>query len=438
MPSSRVFSSALGLVVFSLAAGFGTLAAAWAADEPFEATGEPSDVEAIEIAETSLVEGEACPPGLLTECPTDEPLAITVGTGDSRFHIILFGTLSGEMIFATTQPIPPSLPAFLPPSTGRREPFVDVHGKSTSFGLLVSGPEIRGFQSGGMLLTYFFGETVLENTTGLFLARGYVDLTNDQWRFAAGVQEDLFNPLVPNTINFDHLNLQGNVGFLRGQVRAERFIHAGDRCQWTLQAGLSEPLVTTYSSALSAVFENNGWPNVETRVAVALGEAGDRGRPFEWGASGVLGEIRTIGAKEQVTSQTWGIGTDVRVQATPWLAVRGEFFHGKNLGTYNGAALLAINPLTFEGFHSTGGWVELEVDLTQSLQGHLGAGLDDPLDHDGAAGQVLRNEILFGNLLWNVTDKLQVGLEISYLETSYHVLADNHGMVYHTRMQLSY
>src|SRR5262249_10105845 len=95
---------------------------------------------------------------------------------------------------------------------------------------------------------------------------------------------------------FSRLAASGNAGAYRGQARIERFLHPSENAQVTLTADLSEPVPTILTPNLELT-EDNGWPNVEARVALALGPLVGEGplatRPFEWGVSGLVGQIRT-------------------------------------------------------------------------------------------------------------------------------------------------
>lgn len=121
----------------------------------------------------------------------------TLTTRDKDWHLTAFGALAGEIIFAEQRAVIPSAILFLSPSAGRDTPTIDVHGKQSSLGLELVGPEIFGMQSGGLVLTYFYGESLLEDQQGLFIPRGYAELKNEQWRFAAGALGDIINPRIP-------------------------------------------------------------------------------------------------------------------------------------------------------------------------------------------------------------------------------------------------
>lgn len=189
----------------------------------------------------------------------------------------------------------------------------------------------------------------------------------------------------------------------------------------------------------------NGWPNVEGRIALALGAPGATGvRPFEVGISGIVGQIRTtpLPPDPQVVANVWGVGTDFRWRINDTFGFVGEFYSGQGLGTYNGGILQNVNADTFESIRSTGGWLEGYVYLTPCLHSHMGYGIDDPRDNDvsldpAALGRV-RNETYFANLLWDVNKTLRVGFEFSWRETDYASLNDNEGAGYQGQFRWSF
>ena len=92
------------------------------------------------------------------------------------------------------------------------------------------------------------------------------------WRFAAGLQFDVFAPGLPTVLPFSDLGGSGSAGnCIRGQIRVERFVDVGNDSQLTLQVALSEPL-DTYDIPDLSLDEDNGWPNVEGRIAFGLGK----------------------------------------------------------------------------------------------------------------------------------------------------------------------
>ena len=215
---------------------------------------------------------------------------------------------------------------------------------------------------------------------GFCCRQSYGELINDDWRFAAGLQFDVFAPGLPTVLPFSYLGGSGSPGnCIRGQIRLERFVDVGSDSQLTLQGALSEPL-NTYVIPDLTLDEDNGWPNVEGRIAFGLGEPAPIGlltqRPLEVGVSGVVGQLRRTdfppAAPRRVVSDVWGAAVDYRVNLAGFFGFAGEVYTGQGLGNYNGAILQSLDAVTWEAIRSTGGWVEGFVYLTPCLHSHTG------------------------------------------------------------------
>jgi hypothetical protein len=359
---------------------------------------------------------------------------------DDNFRLIFFGNLTGEMVFSTNRTLPEGAPAIVAPDFGDDRSTVEVHARSTAIGMFVVGPEICGFQSGGLVHFYLWGEEVVSDRYGIFVSQAFAELRNDQWRFAAGLQDDVLAPLAPGTINWTRGWLAGNAGYLRGQFRAERFFRPSPTSQVTITGALSEPVVRSFTPALAAD-EDNGWPNIEGRVAVALGPLGGCGlaarRPLEVGLSSVIGELRSSGIQDS-TANVWALAVDGRWALTDRLGFQGEVIHGQAIGSYLGTAGQTSNVLG-HGIRSTGGWGEVYWFWTPCLHSHVGWGVDNPRDRDLNFTQVRRNEFCFANLIWDVTRQFEVGFEVGYRETHYAFpRRDNEAVTFHTRVQLKF
>src|SRR5262249_1757097 len=249
----------------------------------------------------------------------------------------------------------------------------------------------------------------------------------DDWRFAAGLQFNVFNPLNPTMLTFSFLGGSGNAGAgFPGQARVERYFRPAADAQITLTVALSEPLSTTVNNGLR-ISEDNGWPEIEARASLALGPLQGEGlqakRAFEAGVSGLVGQIRTTQGATHVVADVWGLGADLRWAVTLRFGFQAEAFVGQTLGSYTAGILQNVNALTFQAIRAAGGWVEVYYYLCpEKLHTHVGYGIDDPLDRDLAPGQPVRNETYFANLIWDVTKHLRLGAELTYRRTEYTLL----------------
>jgi hypothetical protein len=370
---------------------------------------------------------------------------LTVVSADENFKLVVGGAVIADFLFNRARPVAPGTPFFLTPGPrlGFRQDTFDATARQTTLYALASGPEICGFQSSAVIVANFYSSSLVEDLWGFLPLQAYGQLKNDDWRFAAGLQLDIFNPLNPTVLPISLLGASGNTGAFRGQARAERYLYPCEDQQVTLTAGLSDPVPTTVSNTFR-LSEDNGWPNVEGRAAWAFGPRTGEGelvqRPFEVGVSGVVGEIRTtVPTKRQVVANVWGLGTDLRWAVTERCGVQGELYAGQTLGTYMGGILQNTNSATFAGLHSAGGWVELYYYVCpEKLHAHVGYGLDDPLDRDLAPGQPVRNDTYFANLIWDPTRYFRLAGEFTYRKTAYTMVRNNDGVGFQTQVQLKF
>lgn len=382
------------------------------------------------------------------QCPLSEAPCIDcphVSTLSPYFNVSIFGALKLDMLFNGARPVAPGVPFYLAPGSaaGFDENTFDMHARQTTLGAAFTGPQFHGFQSGGLVVAMFFDNSVILDQYGLLPLQAYGELRSEEWRFAAGLQFDVFSPGIPTVLPFSALAASGNAGnSFRGQLRLERFIKPAADRQYTIQLALSEPVTTTIDPVFG-LSEDNGWPNVEGRVAIGHGVPEGAGpaakRPFELGLSGVVGQLRfTDPLVRQDVVDVWGLSTDFYWKATDRSGIAGEVFTGQALGTYNGGILQGINPNTFQGIETSGGWLELFTYWTESVHSHAGYGIDSPQNSDIRVTGQTRNETYFANTIWDVNATFRVGFELAWRATQYRGLPNNEGVGLHTQFQWSF
>ena len=301
----------------------------------------------------------------------------------------------------------------------------------------------------------FFDNTILADRNGFLLQQSYGELFNDDWRFAAGLQLDVFAPGLPTVLPFSGLGGSGSAGnSIKGQIRVERFVPVGSDSQLTLQVALSEPL-NTFDIPDTSLDEDNGKPNVEGRIAFGLGKPAPIGiglltqRPLEVGVSGVVGQLRRTAippdAPRRVVSDVRGAAVDFRVNLADCFGFKGEVYTGQALGNYNGGILQTLDAVTWKPIRTKGGWVEGFVYLTPNLHSHTGIGIDDPNDDDITAipnstfGRTY-NRTLWSNLIWDVNKTFRIAFEATQRKTDYKEPTNlpNKGFGFHTQFQWTF
>jgi hypothetical protein len=364
-------------------------------------------------------------PSALSHTP-GEGVTISMLNNTSKLNIGV--NLSGLAIFSTARPFASGLPFLLDPAPpdGLATNTFDLHARQSTLYARFTGPEVCGLTPGGEILTLFFNDNITSDNYGLLVYYAYGELKNDQMRFAAGLQRDIFNPVSPTILPISYLYGSGNSGSYRGQIRFERYVHSDDGSQLTFQFGLSEPIATLVrSSVLDPLVEDNGWPNVEGRLAFGVGETqeymgGRKQRPVEFGVSGVVGQIRiTKPGPERIVDDVSALGCDLEWAVTDRLGMKGELFIGQTLGEYNAGVLQNYNLDTFRPVRTKGGYVEIYYYLHPQFHLHCGYGIDNPVASDLAAGQIASNQTFFNTLLWDLSKTVQIGLEVDYRKTNY-------------------
>ena len=380
-----------------------------------------------------------------------------VTTAGDQFNINLFGTLNLDMLFNDARPVAPGIPFYLFPDSpaGLDQNTVSIHSRQTTLGALFAGPELGNFQVGGLFMALLFNDAVLNDQYGFLPVQAFGELKNTDWRISAGLQFDVFAPKTPTVLAFSALCSSGNAGnSFRGSIRIERYTYPTTNSQWTTQVALSDPVTSTIDPQFRFV-EDNGWPNVELRLAFGYGPLEQLGleaiRPFETGVSAVVGQLRNtdLGRAQRTTANVWGLAADYRWQFTEAWGIAGEVYTGEALGTYNGAILQNFNNVTGEGIRSTGGWIETFAFWRPDLHSHIGYGVDSPLSQDvadgveepffGGTGRTY-NSTIFANLYWDISASLRIGNEVTWRKTHYKnpLLLDNDGFGYHSQFQWSF
>jgi len=367
-------------------------------------------------------------------------------------RIKIFGAAKLDVIWNESRPQAPGVPFFLVPkfAGGFTNHTLDINARQSLLGVLFTGPRIGNFRSGGRISAVFFDASVLADQNGFLLQQSYGELFNDHWRFAAGLQFDVFAPGLPTVLPFSYLGGSGSPGnCIRGQIRVERFVDVGSESRLTLQGALSQPL-NTYVTPDVVLDEDNGWPNVEGRIGFGSGKPAPIGiglltqRPWEVSVSGLVGQLRRTAPPtdppRRVVSDVWGADVDFRVNLAGFFGFKAEAYTGQGLGNYNGAILQSLDALTWKPIRSTGGWAEGFVYLKPNLHNHTGIGIDDPNDDDltpipnSLFGRTY-NSTLYSNLLWDLDKSFRIAFEATYRKTEYKEPTNlpNEGVGFHTQ-----
>ncbi|MFN7731176.1 MAG: hypothetical protein ACK5OB_04690, partial [Pirellula sp.] len=303
--------------------------------------------------------------GALTESwvppSSDGKMELLFGAGTLKAS----GTLSILTVNGTQRSFVPWSPLFLlPPSPfGLDTSTFEMHARQSNFQLLYDGPQIEGWKTGALTKLYMSNSSLTSDTYGVLPIVAFGEMKNYDWRFAIGLQPDLFAPRDPGVIPMTLMGGAGNAGTFRGQIRLERFWTPSEESQATLQAALSDPISTVLLDATRRTTEGNGLPNLEIRGVLGLGAkeelAGGRmERPMELGIAGLAGQIRNtqnvfdlddINPSIPVRSiiNVAGLSVDGKINLTANTRLIAEGYVGQGLGNYAGNFFQTYNPETY-------------------------------------------------------------------------------------------
>lgn len=354
-----------------------------------------------------------------------------------RLRITPYGSLWADMIYETERTHPGAFTLFVNSRDVQAEPAFVIDVRRTRLGFDVTAPQLEDFpqtRSAGRVEIDFFGQFVTENQTGVQLRHAYWELRNDSYRVLVGQNWDVISPLNPHTVNYSVGWMGGNIGFRRAQFRLERFLYPARGTRIVLQGSLNQDIVSDFTSTASVRRENAAWPVLEGRVGFEFDHTDGETQPLGLGFSAHIGETGFdflgpgppplfLPPEDDARFRTWSFNVDLHVPVTDRWGIQGEFFTGANLSPFLGGVGQGVCPCLRVPIRSTGGWLEVWYDWTEWLQSHAGFGIDDPNNNDSLLGRT-RNQFLFANVMFDITDNLRTGFEVSYWSTTYHELRE--------------
>lgn len=339
------------------------------------------------------------------------------------FRIVPYGIIWGNMVYSTQRTTPGPYTLFVHSASRSNESEFIVDARATRIGFDVSGPRVPFFRcahSGGKVEVDFQNSLIsTENRATIMLRHAYLEVKDEEFRFLVGQTWDVISPLLPGMLMYSVAWDAGNIGYRRAQVRGERYLAFSDISLLTAQLSVNQQVFVDGTSSI--IGEPSSWPIIEGRVGWTIGQRGKYCPPITIGVSGHIGEEQFdhLVLGRNIHRRTWSGNIDLRIPLGDRMGFQGELFTGENLGAFLGGIGQSINPITFNTIRSTGGWLEFWFDWTPWLHSHVGYSVDNPNDNDVAVGQRNYNQVFFGNLSYDLTDKFMMGFEVSSWKTLY-------------------
>lgn len=342
-----------------------------------------------------------------------------------------YGILWGSAVWETQRSYPGAYILWMDSFSTNNEDASYFDARSTRLGLDLAGPKFRWCPetnvTGKVEFDFQSSAGPRLNQGTVLLRHAYIKADNGDSAILFGQTWDTISPLYPTMLGYIPAWGSGNIGYRRPQLRYDRNIAFSDYLMFKSQTSLNLASNWDFNTDPTVIGQTAGWPVLEGRWALQFGErTGPRALPKEIGFSAHIGEeiydVRatpTRPAVDNLARRTWSANVDISFPITQRLKVQAEFFTGENLSTYLGGILQGLNPVTFNGIRTTGGWVELGYYWTPCFHTHVGYAIDDPFNQDLAVAQRSYNHQIFANVVYDITKKWLVGLEVSSWKTYY-------------------
>jgi hypothetical protein len=343
---------------------------------------------------------------------------------------------------------------------GNDDEQFNLTARQSRFGLNISGPDIGSTKTTGRVEIDFYGGGP-EYRANPMMRHAYlkVEWPKIDFSILAGQTSDTISPLFPNMLNYTVGWWAGNPGYRRPQVRFTKGFSLGKDVRFQLEVapartiGHNEPF-----NALVDTGEDAAFPSVQSRGSISfplltskktiLGVSGHWGREeYDYDTAG-----------HSVDIETWSANLDLTFPILDWLMFQGEFWTGRDLDAYLagiGQGIVVVTdknsyiiPLTTSGsttpiagtflsafgIAATGGWGALNCGPFGPWRINLGGGLDSPHDGDVPSKGRTQNVSVWGNVTYDITKAVQVGVELSYWNTKYKDLESGESIRVQTSM----
>ncbi|MFZ4687635.1 MAG: hypothetical protein ACOYLS_00215 [Polymorphobacter sp.] len=390
----------------------------------------PASTAAIAVPVVAAAESEPAAPVSAPSRTSDH--IVRVGNAD----VILGGAFTLNTLVSSRRTVGPAGSVFYlaPPDVTGRDNVLDMTAQYSRISLGIDIPAGDDWTVSARTMFTFYNGSLFNASYGFQPLFGYGSANNGRWTFSAGLMFELFSPRQPDVVDsVSALYFSGNpANSPRAQLRAEWRAPVASGTQVEAALALTDPISTFVSKDLTDRTEDNGIPNVETRLAVTHAPDGwssllDRAM-WEVGLSAVYGEFRKFynltPPYDVRTNQARGISVDAGVSLSPRVALQGEVWTGQALGNYGAAIGASVNPVTRREVHASGGWGEVALAWSDTAHSTFGYGFDRPNRDQLVPGDKARNETLWGNVFWRAAPWLQLGLEGTWRRTQYLLPAD--------------
>jgi len=359
---------------------------------------------------------------------------------DSKYAILLYGFIKVDAAYMTARANDSGNYARWVESeaVNPNDDQFNLTARESRFGLEFKGPDLAFLNtSAKMEIDWYGGGTENKNVPMLRHAYFQLDWLKGAWSLLAGQTSDVFSPLVPYSLNYSVGWWIGNIGYRRPQVRLTKAFDLGGDFRSRIQIAAVRTIGHDWPYSPSQdTGKDAGFPAVQARCELAFplfsGQQTIVGLSGHWGEE----EYDIDAQGEEVNATSWSANLDLFLPILHWLTFKGELWTGRNVDSYLGGIGQGVVVQTTDGLfvngtnatgtlidvweiESVGGWASIEARPWHRWILGAGYSLDDPHNGDVPSGARRRNSSCWGNVTYDITEAVRVGVEISYWETFY-------------------
>jgi len=363
---------------------------------------------------------------------------------DTRYQLEFYGMIKFDAIWNSSKVAGLDGVSFfaLP---DRTDSDFSMTARQTRLGLSILGPEEDYVQKRGNIEVDFYGmndAAERQDRAHMRLRHAFLELDYPgDWSLLAGQTWDVISPLAPQTLDLGVRSHAGNAGFRSPQIRLTRLFQRDEDRAFKAEMALSSPrdVNTRYHddhlhAGAQGFGQDSGGPVLQARTSYNF--PGLTENNSEVGVSGHFGRKEyheTNVSDNKKRADTWSVNLDYRLPLTEKLLLMGEGYYGRNMeamyaGIGEGVAVRTEPSFQVYEISSWGTWAQMIYQIDKKWRTSLGMGISGnrsyAMDRAPLANFRTRNIAPFANVIYQITDDVSCGLEVTRYQTSYYDLDD--------------
>jgi hypothetical protein len=286
---------------------------------------------------------------------------------------------------------------------------------------------VLGARITGALFTDFFAGTGDSLDHILRLRTATVTLDWGSTAVMVGQDKPIISPRDPNSyaqVGVSPLTGAGNLWLWQPQARVEERFRFGNNSGLRAQVGVFQ----TRQLGAESTGYNPYLPAPTVTVPVEQADPGIEGRFEFWRQWGENTRIEIAPGFHENSSHVGSAGVPTEIFSIDWLIkpfshleFSGFFYNGQNVANLGALpqGFVVARDGSVHAVHSTGGWAQIRIPVTQRLAFDFYSGTQDDRNRDLYYGYIGANRAYFANAQYRIAPNVILSLEGGQVRTQY-------------------